>query len=336
MLRLVLAFLAVVVLAVAAAFVFGPRVAIDTTVRFDAPSIGPDPDLWLAENEAKVAGLRPGLAKEIVWAYPASRARTPLAIVYVHGFSASKGEIRPVPDIVAETLGANLFYTRLAGHGGDGAAMAEASVNDWVNDFAEAMAIGRLLGEKVVVIATSTGASLATWAAAQPDLARDLAGVVMISPNYGVQAAGAWLLTMPFGRQIAELVIGRERGFPPINEAHGRLWTTRYPTAATLPMQAASELAYGAPVERIGVPALFIFSDADRVVQPERTREIAARWGGPVETMLVEGSDDSSNHVIAGDALSPSTTTLVAERIIQWIGQWAGQWAGQSIGSATR
>ena len=67
-------------------------------------------------------------------------------------------------------LGANLFYTRLTGHGQDGAAMAEGSVNAWINDYAEAMAIGRAIGDKVVVIGTSTGASLAIGRRAQPAL----------------------------------------------------------------------------------------------------------------------------------------------------------------------
>jgi pimeloyl-ACP methyl ester carboxylesterase len=320
MVRVALVILLLLVIAGAAAYLFGPRVVVDTAVRFDPASIGPDPDAWLAEREATVAGLRPELAKEIVWAYPNSRARTPLAIVYIHGFSASKGEVRPVADEVAAALGANLFYTRLSGHGRDSAAMAEASVNDWVNDVAEAMAIGRRLGEKVIVIATSTGASLATWAATQPSLAEDLAGLAMISPNYGLQASGAWLLTQPWGRQIAELVVGPERGFEPTSEAHRRLWTPRYPTSATVHVAALTELGFAAPVETIEVPALFIFSDADTVVRPDRTREIASRWGAAAETMIVEGSDDPSNHVIAGDAVSPSTTRLVAERIIAWIG----------------
>ena len=69
--------------------------------------------------------IRPGLQKEIVWANPATKTKTPLAIVYIHGFSASKGEVRPLPDKVASALGANLFFTRLTGHGEDGAAMAE-------------------------------------------------------------------------------------------------------------------------------------------------------------------------------------------------------------------
>lgn len=318
--RTIVIVVVIVLVALAILFLTGPRVASDTTVTFDASVIGDDPQAWLAEREARVPGLRAGAAKEIVWAYPHSRAKTPLAIVYVHGFSATKGEIRPVPDRVAAELGANLFYTRLAGHGRDGAAMAEASVNDWVNDYAEAVAIGRAIGEEVVVIATSTGGALATWAATQPALSQDVAGMVLISPNYGVQAAGAWALTMPWGGALAELLIGKERGFEPENELHGTLWTARYPTSATLPMAALTVLARNAPVETTPVPALFLFSDADKVVRPELTREIAARWGAPHETLLIEGSDDPSSHVIAGEAMSPSTTALAAGRIIAWIG----------------
>lgn len=318
--RIITVILVLLLLGAAAFYLSGPRVEVDTAVRFDPARIGDDVDAYLAESESGIPAIREGLEKEVVWAFPQSRAKTPLAIVYVHGFSASKGEIRPVPDEVARALGANLYYARLSGHGRDDVSMAEASVNSWIYDFAEAMAIGRRIGEKVVVISTSTGGSLATWAAAQPELNEDLAGVVLISPNYGVQASGAWLLTGPWGRQLAELIIGAERGFEPANDAQRALWTTRYPTSATLPMAALTELAYAAPVETIEAPALFIFSDADAVVRPDLTRKIAARWGGGAETMIVEGSDDPSHHVIAGDALSPSTTRLVAERIIVWIG----------------
>jgi hypothetical protein len=68
-----------------------------------------------------------------------------------------------------ESLGANLYFARLKGHGRSGDAMLEGSVQGWIDDFAEAVAIGRRLGERVVIMATSTGASLATSAAAGPD-----------------------------------------------------------------------------------------------------------------------------------------------------------------------
>jgi pimeloyl-ACP methyl ester carboxylesterase len=316
--RIVLAVLGLVVV-LALAFVLGSRVAVDTTIRFDPSSIGDDPQGYVARKEAAVPGIRDGLEKEIVWADPMVHAKTPLSIVYIHGFSASKGEIRPLPDDVAEQLDANLFYTRLTGHGEDGAAMADGSVNAWINDYEEALAIGRAIGDKVIVISTSTGGSLAAWAATQPGASDGVAAIAFISPNFGVQASGAEILTMPWGKQIAELVAGKERGFVPRNALHEKFWTYKYPIAATLPMAALTELAYGAPVEKATIPALFIFSDLDKVVRHDRTREIAGRWGGPHELVPIESSGDPDNHVLAGDALSPSTTAFLAQRIAVWI-----------------
>ncbi|TPM08566.1 MULTISPECIES: alpha/beta fold hydrolase [unclassified Mesorhizobium] len=316
--RIVLAVLGLVAI-LALAFVLGPRVPVDTTIRFDPSAIGDDPQAYVARTEAAISGIRDGLEKEIIWANPMVHARTRLSIVYIHGFSASKGELRPLPDEVADQLDANLFFTRLTGHGQDGAAMTQGSLNAWINDYEEALAIGRAIGDKVIVISTSTGGSLAAWAATQPGASDGVAAIAFISPNFGVKASGAGILTMRWGKQIAELVAGKERSFMPRNALHEKFWTTRYPLAATLPMQALTELAYGAPVEKAVVPALFIFSDSDRVVRPDRTREIAGRWGAPHELVPVDDTGDPDNHVIAGDALSPSTTTFLAQRIAVWI-----------------
>lgn len=316
--RKILYGLAFIAIMLAGAWVFGPRVPVDLTVRFDPASLGSDLDAYVAKTEAETPNLRPGLGREIIWAYPASKARTPLAIVYIHGFSASKGEVRPLPDIVAKALGANLYYARLAGHGQDGAAMAQATVNDWVNDFAEAMAIGRALGERVIVIGTSTGGGLVTWGLTQPALAENVAGAVFISPNYGVQAAGSGILTAPFGKALANLIIGKERSFEPVNALHGSLWTPKYPTDALQPMAGLTALAAAQPVEQIKTPALFIYSKTDKVIRPDLVEAIAARWGGPHDMLAVEKNDDPYSHVIAGDALSPTTTQPLADALIAW------------------
>ncbi|MET3580683.1 pimeloyl-ACP methyl ester carboxylesterase [Mesorhizobium robiniae] len=316
--RIVLAILGLALILVLA-FSLGPRVPVDTTIRFNASAIGDDPQAYLARNEAALPDIYDGLEKEIIWANPMVRARTPLAIVYIHGFSASKGEVRPLPDEVADQLDANLYYTRLTGHGQGGAAMAEGSVNAWINDYEEALAIGRAIGDKVIVIATSTGGSLAAWAATQPGASDGVAAIAFISPNFGVKASGAELLTMPWGRAIAELVAGKERSFVPRNALHEKFWTYRYPVAAVLPMVALTELAYGAPVEKATIPALFIFSDSDTIVRPDRTREIAGRWGAAHELVPVDDTGDRDNHVIAGDALSPATTAFLAQRIVVWV-----------------
>ncbi|MFZ1773659.1 MAG: alpha/beta fold hydrolase [Rhizobiaceae bacterium] len=303
----------------AAAFFAGPRTPVDTRVSFDATAIGADPAAWLEKQEAGIGGIREGLEKEIIWAFPQSRAKTPLAIVYVHGFSASKGEVRPVPDKLAASLGANLYYTRLAGHGQNGQAMLAGSVNGWVNDLAEALAIGRLIGERVIVIGTSTGGSLAVWGAAQKGMMDNVAGMMLISPNFAVQAQGSEILTLPWASKLVPIIAGDERSFEPANEAHGRLWTTRYPSLAVLPMAEMTKLARDTNVANIKIPALFVFSDADKVVRPDLTRQKAGQWGAKADMMVITASDDPYMHVIAGDALSPSTTEAVAAKALEWV-----------------
>ncbi len=319
MLRKTLIALIALVIFAGILFAVGPRVPVDTTISFRSADIGDDIENYLAEREARFDDIRDGLEKEIIWAYPASKAKTPLAIVYVHGFSSSKGETRPLSDMVAKELGANLFYTRLTGHGRDGDAMAEATVNAWVNDMAEAAEVGRRIGEKIIVVATSTGGGIAAWAAAETPLLDKVVGLVLISPNFGIQDAGAGLLTLPWGESIANFLAGEERSYEPLNALHAKYNTTRYPTKSVLPLAAITALASAAPYENVNIPALFIISDADKVVIPGETRRIAQIWGTDWEIVPVDNADDPSQHVIAGDALSPSTTDELALRVIEWI-----------------
>ena len=317
--RIVLYLVGLLILAGLAAFALGPRPETATGIGFDEAVLPDDLDAYLSEAEARFADLRPGNQRQVIWAYPASRARTPIAIVYIHGYSASPGELRPLPDMVAESLGANLYFARLKGHGRSGDAMLEGSVQGWVNDFAEAVAIGRKLGERVVVMATSTGASLATWAATQPVLMRDVAGLVQFSPNYGIQAPGSVLLTMPWAEQLVRLIVGERRAFETRNELHRQFWTYEYPSAALLPMASLVRLANATDPAAAKLPSLFVYSPLDTVIRPELVSEMASQWGGPATTIEVIDDDDPSHHVIAGDALSPSTTGRLATQTAEWI-----------------
>lgn len=319
MLRKIMWSLILLLVAAAILYAVGPRTPVDTAVTVDTRAISADPEAAIARSESNISGIRDGAQKQIVWAFPKSRARTPLAIVYVHGFSASAQEVRPLPDIVARELGANLYFTRLTGHGQNGEALARATVNDWINDLAEALAVGKAIGEKVVVIATSTGGALVTWAAAQPDLARDMDAAVLIAPNFRLKAAGSFLLTQPWGEQMAELIIGPERSFEPQNEEHAKHWTTRYPTRALMPMAATVDLANSVFPEVIELPALFIYAPDDAVVDQTATAAKASRWAGPHDVIEVTDSADPSQHVIAGDILSPNTTERLAGSTAAWI-----------------
>lgn len=317
--RTVATICAVLAAALGAMLMAGPRLPAEGFPAFDKIRPGDDIDAYLAAGERRFSDIRPGAAKRVVWANPATKARTPLSIVYIHGFSASAEEVRPLPDRVAAALGANLYFTRLAGHGRTADAMGEATLEDWLGDFSEALSIGEALGEKVIVMGTSTGASLATLALADPAIGPRVAAAVFLSPNYGLSSFGAFLLTTPVAPQLSRLLIGPTRSFKPYNERHAAAWTTEYPTKALLPMAALVKLSVGSPVERIGTPALFLYSSLDQVVRPDRVRAIAGRWGGPHRLVDVGKTGDPANHVIAGDIISPATTGPLAERVIAWL-----------------
>lgn len=307
-----------VILAVGA-WAFVPQDPVDRSISFDAGAIGPDIDVWLANREKAYPDIVPGTEKRVIWA-GAPGVKTPLSVIYIHGFSATSEEIRPVPDQVARNLGANLFYTRLAGHGRGGDPMATASAGDWLEDTAEALAVGRRLGDRVLVISTSTGATLAAFAAVDPALSADIAGIVMVSPNFGVKPAAAKILDLPAARYWGPIVAGATRSFNPVNAEHARYWTTQYPTTALFAMAALVRVARTLDLSVAKAPLMVIYCPQDQVVDAEKTLAAVKVWGADVrlEAREMAKGDDPYSHVIAGDILSPGQTAQTVALILDW------------------
>ncbi len=300
----------------------GPR------VRVDLPEHGTPPledlDAYLAEAEAHHGDLRPGTEKTIVWHDPLLRSPTPVSVVYLHGFSATRQETAPLAELIASRLEANLFYTRLAGHGRPGDAMGEATAGDWLADALEAFAIGQQLGDRVVVIGTSTGGTLALWLAGQtledPSIARSLEAVVLISPNLGPADSRSEMLLWPWGRRLAHAVQGSHYEWEPANEDHARYWSLRYPTDALVEMMALVASVRDLPLQEIRVPALIFFSPDDQVVDASKIELHADRLGAtPKKLIPVTDTGDPSRHVLAGSVLSPQTTERMARESVDFL-----------------
>jgi len=276
-----------------------------------------DLDGWLAAQEAAVPNLRPDCAKTVVWAGEKD-AQTEIAVVFIHGFSATYHEIRPLPDLVAKALGANLYFTRLTGHGQDGAAMGQASFDAWRADLAEALMVAHTIGKRVLVIGCSTGCILAVDALAH---GADIAGLVCVSPNFGLShRLGQTLLDLPYVRHWGYLIAGKNRSFDVHSDAHAAYWTTSYPTHAVYVMGDAVRAVRKADLSDIRTPALFAYNPADQVVSAAQTERVMARWGGiAVGHKLTRGpEDDVMGHVMAGDVFSPAQTEPLVAAILRW------------------
>jgi len=320
--KLVLLLLMLVIIA-GLVLAFGPREPIDETITFDGSKMDLNLDAYLAEREKGIPNLTDGAEKQIVWNNPDAKVQTEYAFVYIHGFSATLEETRPLTDLVAKAFNGNIFYTRLKGHGRDGAGLAEATVNDWFNDTAEAIAIGKELGRKVIILSGSTGGTFSTWAATKPELMKDVTAMVMVSPNFGINHPAASLLTLGAARHWVPVLFGADRSFEPSSDEHAKWWTSKYPSVAVLPMMESVRFVNGLNFEDAVVPALFIFHKGDTVVRSDISEQVAKRWGKnnnqAADIFEVTESEDKNNHVIAGRVLSPSNSEPLANQTIKWI-----------------
>lgn len=266
---------------------------------------------------APTEGLIPDTESRIVWAD--GEARTSWSVVNLHGFSATRQETAPLAETVASMLNANLYEARLSGHGRVEQPLAGVRAEDWLQDAADALASGAAIGDKIVVIGTSTGATLAA-AMLDHELAKHIDTLVMISPNFEPRDPGARWLTRPAGPLLARLAVGDTRCWEPRDELQERFWSTCYPTAAAVEMMRLVDRANRLLPADIPQRLLMFYSRGDMVISPKAALDVFNATASPQKAaMEITDSEDPSQHVLAGDILSPTTTQAVADAIVSFI-----------------
>ena len=278
---------------------------------------------WLQAHEQRAGVTDTGTMARVVFATPSAPARTPWSVVYLHGFSATRQETAPVSEQVAAALGANLFEARLRGHGLPGDSMGVATARDWIAGAEDALALGTRLGDSVLVIATSTGGTLAAWLAAHPDVQRGaLRRIALISPNFGVNGATSAVLSWPWAPVVLPRLIP-SYSWTPRNEAHGRYWTTSYPSRALFPMTALVDAVHALPLREWTIPTLLLYNRADPVVDASAIEAFASRLGeeapARVEVEPITPASGEDGHVIAGRITAPSQVTPFVDRIVRFV-----------------
>lgn len=310
--------LGIIVVIAVAGFLTKPSRLAPPTKPF---TLNGDPESHLRTTEAAANAeypLTPGTEKRIVWAGETGE-RTTKAVIYIHGFSASRQEIAPIPELVAASLGANLFETRLAGHGRLDNGPLVANAEDWLADGAEALAIGKALGDELILIGTSTGATLAVAMATHPDF-KLVDSLVLVSPNFGPNRSGSAMITGPFGPQLTRALVGEYTTWEPANELQSRYWTWRYPSATLVQLMRLVNLAVSlAPTTKVD-NAMLVYSPQDDVISVEKAQSnFAAMPVANRHVQRVDNPESLSPHVLSGDILAPGTSEAMASEIVSFL-----------------
>jgi len=213
---------------------------------------------------------------EIIWVNDSSKEKTEYVLLYLPGFTATKMEGDPVYQDFATRYGCNVFAARLASQGIDTIEpMLGYTADRLWKSAVEALAIAEKLGNKVIIMSTSTGGTLALKLAAE--FPQKVEALINLSPNIRVKAWNAFLLNKPWGLQISRAVLGGNyRTLTNVDSNYANYWYDSYRIECLPQMQELVESTMNeATFARVTCPTLSLFyfknkEESDDVIRVDK------------------------------------------------------------------
>ena len=301
-------------------YLMGPRPS-TPFYKKELPAIPEMPeaiDAYIAQNES-LHKVKPGNEARIIWWNDSTKEKTPYSIVYLHGFTASHEEGAPVHRDIAKLFGCNLYLARLAEHGLDTVdALRRLTADKYWESAKEAFAIGKNIGEKVILMGTSTGGTNALQlAAAYPG---DVHGIILLSPNIEINDPNAWLLNDPWGLQIATLVKrSRYITTPDQRDIFKKYWYSHYRMEGVVALEEMLETSMlNETFKGIQQPLLLLYyykdeENQDKVVRVSAMKEMFAALGTPDSLKRETALPNTGDHVIASPIKSKDVESVQRE-----------------------
>ena len=299
-------------IALIAIYALGPEP--DAPVWDMKPVVVPEsPDAleqYIAGQEAKHK-IKPDNEARIVWA-DSARTKTPYSVVYLHGFSASQEEGDPVHETFAKTFGCNLYLARMADHGIDTVDQLLYFTPDrWWQSSKEALAIGKAIGDKVILMSTSTGGTMALILAdAYPE---DVFAMINMSPNIAINDDNAWLLDKPWGLQLARLTLGGKSRVSPqdtLRPDRWKYWNQSYRLESVTQLQElVTDKMNAETFSKVKCPTLTLYyykndKEQDPVVKVSAMMEMHRLLGTPDSLKMMVPIPNAGGHVLGSHIVS--------------------------------
>ncbi len=272
-------------------------------------------DEWISTQEKSLDLKGSQVYSHIDWEPSHIFQVTDLSIVYFHGFSSSPDELSPTIQDLAKTLRANSYFQRFSGHGfKTGQELGDATAEAWLRDAYLGYLIAQKIGKKVVIVATSTGASLAMILIARHLI--DPAALIFMSPNFRPSEWYSWVTHGPFGEMTARLVLGPEHAWTPRNPMMDDAWTTRYSVKVLPQLMRLLKVLQNTDLQQIRQPALVLYSGQDRVVSVDLIKTRFLEFGSQNKKII---ESPSIQHVLSGKYTSPETVDWTVNQMSEFI-----------------
>jgi esterase/lipase len=304
----------VLIIILIAAYFSGPKFP-EPVLSRNLPAIQLQPNevgSYIRNKESELK-IKPDNESRIIWASDSSKNKTPYCLLYLHGFSASWFEGNPVHINFARRYGMNLYIPLLASHGIEtDEALVDMTPDRLYESAKEALVVAQSLGKKVIVMSTSTGGTLSLKLAAEfPEL---IDALILLSPNVAINNPAAFLLSKPWGLQIARSVYKSNYRVTNTDFASEecKYWNCKYRLEATVYLQQLVEATMKKEVfTKITQPVFLAYYYKDKLNQDPTVRvdamlKMFGQLGTPENQKQKVAFPEAGTHVVGCQLFSKS------------------------------
>lgn len=275
---------------------------------------------YIEDLELQYSGIKPDNQARVLWAD--SLARTEYALVYLHGFEASWAESDPIIQNFQDRYGCNVILSRISQQGlSDVEALLHESPKAMVESAKKFVALGKAVGEKLIILSCSTGSTYSAYlAAGDPDIHAQ----IMTSPNFDLDDKNSKFITGPWGKQMLKYLVGGDYRSWTAPERAKPYWNEKYRIEGLIALRSLLDQTMTTEIWKENSTPYFIgyyYKDAenyDKVISIEAIHDFGKTSPVTQDRKKVIAFNDALGHVISSKHMNPKYVR-VQDSIFQFV-----------------
>ena len=288
-------------------------------------NIPEDIDAYLEKQESEVSDIYPYAEKTVLW-NNSNKNRTKYSIVFIHGFTTTGYQSKEFLNKLSSELDANLFMTRLSGHGVPYEGTKQMQIDKIMYDVSEAIIIGEKIGENVILVGHSLGGALSMLAADDEVLSKKIDTLVLFAPGNSGFSSFAFTNTLISSLvdrtgSLCWLIDCDPRSFMelPDDEKWENYFATDFDTnifyqIARIPI-ATDSISY----ETISTSALVFYDENDRLVNASKLKSNFKKWAAKNKIISVETLETDRGRHMFPSISNPHLDQMFLDEIKNWV-----------------